>query len=199
MPSRKRRLSSYDDSSKRIRLDSLFSSLSLDDRKELEVNPGLDHTPSTDDINSYIVKKLALQYMDAQKARMSLVKYYDWRILVVYNFQRWVLRLFNRFWRRYNRAHDRKQFKTFRFYHQIMDLLSQTRSITLNHLASILDQENRFEQLQLKRRQQARTDKEEALLHKDLGYNYWDTFEGFDSDEEMMEIEIDGVEEEMEE
>ncbi len=66
MPSRKRRLSRHDDSSKRTAWTACLA-CRPDDQEELEVNPGLDHAPSTDDINSYIVKNSALQYMDAQK------------------------------------------------------------------------------------------------------------------------------------
>lgn len=167
--------------------------MSLDDKAEHEPEYSVSEAATTGDFNSYIVKNLALRYLDAQKARMALIKYYDWRFLVVFCFQRWVLRLFNRFWRRYNLAHDRKTFKTFRFYHQIIEVLQHTRTVTLGHLAAILDQENRLEQSQLRRKTKAREDKEEAMLLKDTGYNYWDTFEDFDADEEMMELDIDAM------
>lgn len=193
MVNRKRTRSDQESSSKRIHLDNLFQTLSLDDPEELNISE-VGHIPTTDDINSYIVKKLAIQYINAQKARFALIKYYDWRFLVVYYFQRWVLRLFNRFWRRYNRSIGRKLLKVFRSYHQVMEVLNLTKSLTLQHFASILDQENRFEQQQLVRRSKARADREDASLLKDVAYNYWDTFEHFDCDQEMMELDIDGIE-----
>lgn len=184
----KRRLDDTIPTAKRVHLDVLFDGLLLRDEvpkktpTKCVINPGIKLTkysvgkPSRDTstpVDSFIADKLREHFHHVMQAGSSVIRWYLPYVLIVYLFQQWTLRLFNRFLRRYCHRHGVK-FRAFKFYDKVLGLVANPQvQFTYEDLKSILSQENELEMLRL--RFDRTQHEEEQLL--DIKYNYWDRLE----------------------
>ncbi|KAK6460575.1 hypothetical protein DFJ63DRAFT_315241 [Scheffersomyces coipomensis] len=173
--------------------------------KELSENNGTK--TNMNDLNQYFSNKLLDDYQQYIESNLKVIKWYNYRFLIVIKFQHWCLRLFNRFIRKFNNENHLKIPK-FNHYDKIMKLI-QEQKLAVNDYLTILNNENNIDMAKLHQKQQQRTLKRKSrvLSHhhhhdlddnedlKDIRYNYWDTLK-FDIDVDLdtendMEQEID--------
>lgn len=210
---------STDSSGKRVKLDSMFLSLSLgednDDstdrgagKKNLnyEINPtitakygGIQKRSSTPHIssrtfliNSFLNEKLNEHLNELFIQSLGLISWYDYRFLIVYWYQKWFVKLFNRFVKKYNQRNG-TSIERFKTYDKILQLVRDGLLSNID-LFNIIRQENHLEiqRLQVKQeKRQRRKDSEkwklEQEVYKDLQYTYWDTLK-IDPDFEMTNM-----------
>lgn len=95
-------------------------------------------------------------------------------MLVMYFFQRWVLRLFNRFSKRYCRSTGQKQRRFRRYYNVIQLIEAPDNNLTAASLLDILIQETALELEMIKKHRTESEQVRDAASARDVSYNYWD-------------------------
>ncbi|KAK6456479.1 uncharacterized protein RJT20DRAFT_128394 [Scheffersomyces xylosifermentans] len=211
---------------KRIKLDNLFSGLSIAEDKSSDsdseakahsrtkasfsdddfiINPKLEAysvfkkpsgksntaTGTGAHFNDYITEKLIFHFNEELAKNFQVLPWYDYRFLVIYRFQRWAVKMFNRFIREYNKRHG-TNIRPIRVYDKIVQLVAENK-LTTGELFNILLQENYLEMVRLDKKirhreqakQRSQREEEEEMV-KNLGYDYWDNLK-FDSDFDMMD------------
>ena len=205
---------------KRIKLDKLFEDLQLDEEKvdDRAVDNDTDsfilpqfkspfgggvfksktspRTYTSSQIDSYINEKILNHFHNIITSGLKVIPWYNYRFLVLYRLQRWFIKLFNRFIKKYN-SKSNTSIKPFKSHEQILQLV-RDGLLSWNELGSIIAEENKLEIKRLlikeEKRQARRDDKriqEETEAYKDLGYNYWDNLD-FDRDLDMLDEDVDG-------
>lgn len=164
--------------------------------------PSSSSTPgsSSNSIDSYITDRLMEHFQNIIQLGNTLIHWYRPFSLIVYRFQKWTLRLFNRFLRKYNALQNNnnigyKKFRPFKFYYKIMNLInSKEINFTYQDLINILDQETKLELEIIKKKRISReesnknSDNEYSDINiQELKYNYWDRLPGLNKDLEMSE------------
>ncbi|RLV90916.1 hypothetical protein JA1_004213 [Spathaspora sp. JA1] len=153
---------------------------------------------SSHNLDTFLSERLNEHLREMISSQMSLIPWYDYRFLIVYRFHRWVIRLFNRFVKGYNRR-TQQTIPRFKSFDSILNLVNNN-SITLAQLFDIVLQENqielvrlrnKFEKLQLRRESKKR--QEEINIEKDIRYNYWDNLKlDHSNDYEMVDTANNG-------
>lgn len=160
---------------KRVKLDAMLRNLSLEDVEEEEdpefiINPQVptfnyDTEPPKPPMDKY----LAEQFNAATRERFQVVKRMLPLALVAYRFQRWCLRMFNKFIQQYNVRHN-SGVRRLRTYEQMI-LLARENEVSAADFWTIIMKENAMELLRLANKK--RNDLRVAFTN--MGYNYWDT------------------------
>ncbi|CAK7893822.1 hypothetical protein CAAN1_02S08966 [[Candida] anglica] len=206
-------------SGKRMRLDSIFEGLSLSGEKPtnsrssgsiLEVHPSLklkysiskakirsDKVVEEGELNSFIASKLYSHFRELYSEQGALIPWYSPYWIIIYHFQRWVLRLFNRFYRKYHQRIGAQTVKPFRDFGSLLDMVnSPSASFGWPDLQRVLAEEGRLEWLRLQKRMKSRLQKRKKLendefseLTRDLSYNYWDKLKYLGEDVNMFDYE----------
>lgn len=155
-------------------------------------------TINSPNINSYVMEKLVQHFHTLYNSKSALIQWYKPHLILSYHFENWVIRLFNRFIRKYNKRSNGTPIKKFKFYSKIMNLINLKEiSFTYNDLLLILEQENKLEELKLNRKRKIRdynkekdsyTDEKDDKTFENIKYNYWDTLRGVNKDLEMMDV-----------
>lgn len=198
----------YPYNDKRIKLDNLFNELSLAEKEyqsRLEpegtyiVNPKIKQYPNFkkpagptntggSTINSYIAEKLIDHFNNVIASNLLVLRWYNPKRLVIYRLERWTIKMFNRFLKKYN-IHHNVRIKLVKSCDTIFQMIRQN-NLHYMDLLKILFQENTLE---LCRLNEKRLKKEE--LH-DVRYDYWDgrfknmhTRDSEVDSEDAMEIE----------
>lgn len=154
-------------------------------------------TINSPNINSYVMEKLVQHFHTLYNSKSALIQWYKPHLILSYHFENWVIRLFNRFIRKYNKRSNGIPIKKFKFYSKIMNLINLKEiSFTYNDLLLILEQENKLEELKLNRKGKIRdynkekdsyTDEKDDKTFENIKYNYWDTLRGVNKDFEMID------------
>lgn len=154
-------------------------------------------TINSPNINSYVMEKLVQHFHTLYNSKSALIQWYKPHLILSYHFENWVIRLFNRFIRKYNKRSNGIPIKKFKFYSKIMNLINLKEiSFTYNDLLLILEQENKLEELKLNRKRKIRdynkekdsdTDEKDDKTFENIKYNYWDTLRGVNKDFEMID------------
>ncbi|KAG7193806.1 uncharacterized protein KQ657_000499 [Scheffersomyces spartinae] len=171
---------------KRVRLESIFESLKLDEQssrsKGDEIKPVIRYDVNenmavgeTNNIypsgsSAYVAKRMLSQYQEMMQSRHQLIRPYNGQLMIAYRFQLWVVRMFNKFIRRYNESHQTR-IRPLQSYYKLMTLVDQ-QQITMEEIMRIVLKENAIElqRLQLKFDKQSSSDSlDQSCLH----YNYW--------------------------
>ena len=125
-----------------------------------------------------------------------MIKWYNPQWIVIYHLQKWVVRLFHRFYKAYHENLGLKP-KPIRSYTQIMDMInSKSSQFKLSHLISVLHEENNIEQLNLARKRDKHSkservidlDEKELEILGNISYNYWDTIKPTEDDIDMFDF-----------
>ncbi|EGV65438.1 hypothetical protein PSN45_002379 [Yamadazyma tenuis] len=194
---------------KRMRLDSYFDSLSLTDTTRqskrqspipsFEINPEVSSLPQkVPDLNTYIADKIIVNFNAVYDSASQVIKYYNRNVVIAHHFQRWVLRLFNRFIVKYNK-NNHTNIPRFKHFFKITNVIgSQQHNLTYHDLISIVQSESHLEAKAINKRLSKPSSvleeiEEESFTFNDIKYNYWDTIQSLDQDVEMAE-ESDGGE-----
>lgn len=189
---------------KRMKLDNLFGDLSLTEKEyqsKLEpdyvVNPKIKHTlfkkPGTSPggtINSYIAEKLMDHFNNVIASSLLVLPWYNPRRLVMFRLERWTIKMFNRFLRKYNIRHHTR-IKLAKSCHTIFEMIRQN-NLHYVDLLKILFQENALELHRLREKRQKKVQQEQEDEVLDVRYDYWD---GHFKDN-VVEIEMDEDEDE---
>lgn len=174
---------------KKLRLDNLLEGLSLDDSERggirstsYSVNPSLklnkvykksQNASLVSNIDSYISERLFEHFSHVLQASGALIAWYNAPMLVMYYFQKWVLRLFNRFSRRYCKMTGQKP-RRFRRYSNVIQLIeAPDNNLTAGSLLEILIEETLLELGAIKRRRLESDQVLEAAAAKETRYDYW--------------------------
>ena len=210
-----------DRSGKRIKLDTLFDGLKLNDDKSANstvkstkseyVLPNFKtpfgggifktksapRTYTSSQLDSYVNERIVNHFQNIITSGLKVISWYDYRFLVLYRLQRWLVKLFNRFIKKYN-AKNNSSIRAFKSHEQILQLV-RDGLMSWTDLGNIINEENKLESKRLllkeeKRQAKQNTKKieEETEAYRDLGYNYWDNLK-FDKDLDMLDAdEMDG-------
>ncbi|KAI3403814.2 hypothetical protein KGF56_003374 [Candida oxycetoniae] len=209
-------------SGKRIKLDSLLEGLHLDDdmsthpfisqkekcKLDSQVPPtfnsiidiggifkksNVPQSYTSSQMNSFINERLAEHFEKMITSAMKIIRWYNYKFLIILIYKKWFVKLFNRFLKKYNLKNN-SNIRLFSSYDKIVRLIPEG-FLTWNDLKSIIYEENRLEiqRLQLKeQKRQSQKDSKviqmESAIYKDLGYNYWDNL-NFDKDLDMLEAD----------
>lgn len=148
-------------------------------------------------INSYVAERLLKHFHTIYDSKSSLIRWYKPYFLILYHFHNWVLRLFNRFIRKYNKKFSGKPIRGFNLYSRIMDLINlKDINFTYDDLSNILAQENKLEALKINKRINERNNRktgnieiidEDNIDYEKIRYNYWDSLQGVNKDLEMID------------
>ncbi|EMG48771.1 hypothetical protein SBY92_004088 [Candida maltosa Xu316] len=203
----------YDNSGKRVKLDTLLQNLSIDEdddkdkhvKAEYHINPNILLSNQKTDSYTYsnLTSKLngiiADHFKDVLHAGLQVIPWYNSKFLIIYHYRQWFVKLFNRFIKQYNEKHH-TSIKNFPTCEKILQLVKDNM-LTLQELKNIIAQENNLElqRLQLKQEMRRSNKRFEELssernAYKDLSYNYWDNLK-FDKDLDMLDSsddELDG-------
>lgn len=196
-----------DHSGKRVKLDSLLKNLSLEDQENENryiINPKITYenifsksgsrysTLTESQLASNLNEKLTRSFKNSLESGLRLILWYNAKFLIMYRYQKWFVKLFNRFIKKYNEK-NRVSISTFHSFTEIMKLV-RDRLITLKDLANIIDQENQLEIKRLELKQEMRRLEKrfeevtaEQDAYQDLKYNYWDNLK-FDKDLDMLDV-----------
>lgn len=177
---------------KRVKLDQLFDGLSISDNEikqdHLFINPQINQIPFSDnkneDINFYIGEKLYQKYQESLSAKISVIKWYDYKLLLVKKFQTWCIRMFNSFLKKYNLKNHLKIPKV-RSYDKLLRLIEG--KLTIRQLFDIIMQENSLSMINLQKKyinKRNKLENDNLTLLYTLRYNYWDNIK-LDKDWEM--------------
>lgn len=162
----------------------------------LEINPSVTNkfqfgnTITT--IDDYLTHKMMQDYSTMVNSSGQIIPKYQPELLVIYHFQKWVTRLFNRFLAKYNRINDTKIPKFKNFFKIITVIQSHQYNFSYKDLFDVVFQESELELKavidRLSRPKSALEEiEEESVTFNDIKYNYWDTIQGLDVDIEMEE------------
>mmetsp|Transcript_1462 Transcript_1462/g.1458 ORF Transcript_1462/g.1458 Transcript_1462/m.1458 type:complete len:237 (+) Transcript_1462:202-912(+) len=151
-------------------------------------------TINSPNINSYVMERLAQHFHTVYNSKSALIQWYKPHFVLSYHFERWVIRLFNRFIRKYNKRSNGAKIKQITFYSKIMNLINlKDINFTFNDLLHILEQENKLEALRLNKKRKNREEKELPIdetddkIFENIKYNYWDTLREVNKDFEMID------------
>ncbi|RCK62429.1 hypothetical protein Cantr_08955 [Candida viswanathii] len=200
-----------DMSGKRVKL--LMNNLSLDDKRPLksrryEINPELHFFDNTtvkgydsytgSNLTSKLNGIIADHFQKVLHSGLQVIRWYDYRFVVIYRYKRWFVKLWNRFVKKYNQK-NKVYIRAFGSMEQILKLI-QDNLITWKDLTNIITQENELEIKRLELKEEIRNlDKrfEEISAEndalKDIHYNYWDNL-NFDKDLDMLDVSDDELE-----
>ena len=200
----------HDYSGKRVKLDSLLKNLSLKDQeneKRYIINPkityenifsksGSRYSSFTESqLASNLNEKLTRSFKNVLESGLRLIPWYNSKFLIMYRYQKWFIKLFNRFIKKYNER-NRVSISTFHSFADIVKLV-RDKLITLEDLANIINQENQLEMKRLELKQEMRRLEKrfeevtaEQDAYQDLKYNYWDNLK-FDKDLDMLDVSDD--------
>lgn len=167
---------------KKIRLDSFFQDLSLEETdyyKPVDVNSKFEINPSiktfgfsheTKDDLGYLAEKLMQGYVNTVQRDFKMIKYYHIGKILYYHLQRWIVRMFNSFALQYNevRATKMPKFKTFS---KMMKFI-EANGVLFQNLLSLAIEQNRIELRNLET--WAKNKKIQELDYTELKYDYWD-------------------------
>ncbi|EGW34413.1 uncharacterized protein SPAPADRAFT_133905 [Spathaspora passalidarum NRRL Y-27907] len=204
------------DLTKRTRLDSLFDELSISDEgssnstRSYVINPGVKGVPyggiakkpangqqtgsSIHNLDTFLSERLNEHLRVMISSQLAVIAWYDYRFLIVYQFHKWVVRMFNKFVKEYNQRNGTRVAR-FKNFESILKLVHDN-VLTLPQVFDIVLQENRLELMRLRAkldkfqlRRESREREEEVDATKEVKYNYWDNLK-FDSnnDFEMADI-----------
>lgn len=156
-------------------------------------------TINSPNINSYVMERLVQHFHTVYNSKSALIQYYKPHFVLSYHFENWVIRLFNRFIRKYNKRTNGVQIKKFTFYSKIMNLINlKDINFTFNDLLHILEQEYKLEALRLNKKRKNKkvkdstTDEADDKIFESIKYNYWDTLREVNKDFEMIdELSLD--------
>jgi hypothetical protein len=174
---------------KRRKLDSLFEKLNLHTPSYIVNAPIQDFGIGGDDSenwNFYISQRLNVEYNEQLCSQYAVIKWYDYRYLVIYRFQRWVLSMFNRFIRQYNKKNSTKIAPVLSYDKMFMLIDGQ---LTQEQVLNIILEENRLllHKLTLKfLKAQDKKKQDQIELLESIKYDYWDTLR-IDEDFEMKQ------------
>lgn len=146
-------------------------------------------TVPTPDINSFVASRLYLHFNQVYAAQATLIPWYNPHFVVVYHFQRWVLRLFNRFYKKFC-ARSGVKAKAYRSFAQVMALLHNTAGFTWADMERVLREEAYLERRKLHLRLLSRRHAEDDEKLHDVAYDYWDKVR-LDDDVAMLEPPLD--------
>lgn len=148
------------------------------------------------DINSYISNKIISHFNILAHSNLAVIKAYNPKFLLIYRFQKWMIKLFNRFISKYNK-HNFVKIQRVKSYDKIISLIRQN-NISFQQLVEVIIQENHLSLLQLKQRQeQSKADAAREFdvnVYNGISYKYWDNLK-FDNDIEMSDLSPQKVEE----
>ncbi|KAI5969304.1 hypothetical protein CANMA_001624 [Candida margitis] len=207
-----------DRAGKRIKLDTLFKNLKLDENKpagsssngkekeyflpnfKSPLGGGIFKTKpaprsyTSSHLDSFINDRIVNHFQNIITSGLKVIPWYNYRFLVLYRLQKWFVKLFNRFIRKYNTKNN-SSIRPFKNHEQIIQLV-RDGLLSWNDLRNIINEENKLEikRLSLKeeKRQAKKDDKmieEETETFKELGYNYWDNLK-FDKDLDMLDANM---------
>lgn len=156
-------------------------------------------SPSTSaNIDAYVSEKLMEHFQNVINSSNKVIKWYQPYIVLAYDFQKWALRLFNRFLKKYNtrvrqenpEAGPENYYKPFKFFFKITNLINNPdTNFTFQDLMNILLQESEIEILRVRRRREdkLKMSSEIDLELRDIKYNYWDRVPDLSKDLEMSD------------
>lgn len=158
----------------------------------------LGSTLSGPEVNDFIASKLYLHFHSIYISKAALVKWYNSRWLIVYHFQKWVIRLFNRFYKKYiKKIGGTGRVKLYSDFNSILDMInSESVNFQWNDLMRILNEENYLEGIRLQKKAISRTEKEQLKrvladkIIEDHSYSYWDRLKGIDKDVNMFDGDV---------
>lgn len=182
-----------DGGTKRPRFERAFEGLKLDERPpqkqdvipivqyEVNDNTGANpfslaneadnkfsyYSPGT---TAYVAERMLSQYHEMMQSRHQLIRPYNSQLLVAYRFQTWVVRMFNRFIRRYNEAHQTR-IKPLQSYYKLMVMVEQGQ-IDFGEMVRIVFEENGIELRRLRLKFDKRPSSD-SLDQNCLHYDYW--------------------------
>lgn len=213
---RSRSFSNYDDDKhvyeKRARIDELLQNLTLDkDSGEISLRSGASPNPLKSEISTkpldtqyevfaadslpipsfdhYISNKLYEHCQNMTRANLLLIRPYNPRFLVLYNVQKWAVRMFNRFILKYNQNHNARVAPV----KNCSTILEWVKNgvLSLDSLNLILTQENKLSMMEVAQRRLAKDEQRIEELEREFSgikYNYWDNI-GLSCDEEMLPVD----------
>lgn len=199
-----------DMSGKRVKL--LMDDLSIEDKRPLKarryvINPELhlNDNPSTplnttstytsSNLTSKLNHILADHFQNLLHSGLQVIRWYDYRVVVIYRYRKWFVKLWNRFLKKYNER-NKVYIRAFTSMEQILKLI-QDNLITWNDINNIISQENELEMKRLELKHELRNlnkrfqeidDENDAF--KNIGYNYWDNL-NFDKDLDILDVSDD--------
>ncbi|CAH6722049.1 hypothetical protein CLIB1444_08S00694 [[Candida] jaroonii] len=188
----KRRLDDDFAFNKKIRLDNIFKNLTISDKPKFEINPQIKtFNDEKEDLNTYIADKLMETFAAKIHKDSQVIKRYNRYYLVIYHFQKWILRLFNRFITNYNKFNTPKlpRFKNFVKLLKFIDV--NQYNFTYNDLLNLVLKENSVELNKLLSKQQKNDKIKELddLDYEEIKYNYWDRFQSFEGTDMMDDMD----------
>ncbi|CAH2355760.1 hypothetical protein CLIB1423_33S00364 [[Candida] railenensis] len=150
------------------------------------------------EVSDFIANKLYSHFYTIYLSKAALIKWYNSRWMIVYHFQKWVLRLFNRFYRKYiKKIGGSNKIKLFSEFNSILDMIGSSHiNFQWSDLMRILTEENYLENVRLRKRAKARDDKkqlqsnQDGEIIEDHSYNYWDRLKGIDKDVNMFDVDM---------
>lgn len=143
-------------------------------------------------INNFVAEKLLQQHINTlHSSNGKLILWYLPSYVISYHFQRWAVRLFNRFTSKYETQKNRKKFT---FFYKIMDLVKLTEvNLLYEDVLRILSYESKQELEKLRRKYLSACnvndgkDRSDDDRFENLGYYYWDTIKNSSRDFDMEE------------
>lgn len=169
---------------KRMRLEDLFDLLSMDEPDDHEYD--IPNYLASSAFDNYIQNRINKEYTEEIEKSYQLIKWFNPRVLLIYRWQMWMVRLFNRFIQKFNEKNGTRLPRIKR-YDKIIRLVANGQ-LTRDELVNIIAQETNLELIDIRRRRLRRQRKDEKAKiqeFKDLLYNYWDNL-GIDRDIEML-------------
>lgn len=169
---------------KRMRLEDLFDLLSIDESDDHEYD--IPDYLASSAFDNYIQNRINKEYTEEIEKSYQLIKWFNPRVLLIYRWQMWMVRLFNRFIQKFNEKNGTRLPRIKR-YDKIIRLVANGQ-LTRDELVNIIAQETNLELIDIRRRRLRRQRKDEKAKiqeFKDLLYNYWDNL-GIDRDIEML-------------
>ncbi|KAK6202492.1 uncharacterized protein RJT21DRAFT_20075 [Scheffersomyces amazonensis] len=149
----------------------------------------LEEDDNISSLNQYFSNKLYENYKQYINSHLKVIKWYNFKFLIVYVFQKWCVKLFNKFIKKFNQQNNSKIPK-FSSYEKIIRLIREGK-LTIDDYFTILLNENNLDMIELKKRQARRRQRieiansvEDNLDIKDIKYTYWDNIK-FDPDTDM--------------
>ncbi|KAI5966734.1 uncharacterized protein KGF55_000143 [Candida pseudojiufengensis] len=159
--------------------------------------PNAPQSYSSSQLDSFINERIVDHFQNIITSSLKLIHWYNYKFLIVFRLQKWFVKLFNRFVRKYNQKNN-LSIRPFKTYDQIIALIHD-KFITWNDLGNIIDEENKLEMKRLAQKEKNRKSekdqedlKKESETFKDLGYDYWDNLK-FDKDLDMLDADDDDL------
>lgn len=164
---------------------------------QIEINPRVSiefqYGSSTTSIDEYLTKKMMDDYKSMLHTNGQIIQKYQPEVLVIYHFQKWVTRLFNRFIAKYNRINGTKIPRFQSFFKIINVINSQQYNFSYSDLFEVVLRESDLElkavTARLSKPKTALEEiEEESLTFNDIRYDYWDSIHGLDATMDDIEM-----------